>query len=130
MLDDEGLACLAGLSNLEELDLSYTAAGDRGMASLAHLVQLRKLVLSRAGIRHLPSGQMDFSSVIGDEALTHLAGLTRLEYLDLSLTDVTDEGLVHLEPLANLRTVRHSDTRVTATGIQRLQAVLPNVEFK
>jgi hypothetical protein len=50
----------------------------------------------------------------------HLAGLSRLRHLDLSMTAVTDRGLEALRGLPALESVNLSWTRVTDAGIRHL----------
>jgi hypothetical protein len=47
---------------------------------------------------------------VSDDSLAHLAGCSRLEWLDLSFTTVTPRGLAHLQPLRGLQ-------RLTLVGV-------------
>ena len=60
-----------------------------------------------------------------DAGLTHLAGLTKLTYLNLRLTHITDAGLAHLNGLTNLSALDLSATQVTSAGVTELRRVLP-----
>jgi hypothetical protein len=55
-----------------------------------------------------------------------LAGLERLESLDLSGAPVTDRGVVHLERLRSLTFVNLNGTQVAAAGFRRLKQALPD----
>ncbi len=68
-MDDDGLAYVGKLADLEELYLSNTEVTDRGLAQLKNLKHLKTLVLS--------------NTQITDEGLKHLGGLTNLRRLDL-----------------------------------------------
>ena len=58
--------------------------------------------------------------------LAHLTGLTALEVLELSGTQVTDAGLAHLTGLTALEILYLDDTQVTDVGVAELQQALPN----
>lgn len=66
------------------------------------------------------------SKPVGDAELELLEGLTALEDLDLSGTDVTDAGLVHLSDLENLRSLNLADglmkpSNLTDEGLQHFK---------
>src|SRR5437588_425570 len=75
--------------NLESLDMSYSTFGDRSMASLAGMHNLRRLYLR--------------DTTVTDEALKNIAGLTKLEELDLYGVRITDRGIAYLKDLKELR---------------------------
>jgi hypothetical protein len=62
------------------------------------------------------TGQTSFD----DEALAKLAGLPRLQILDLSGADVDDAGLAHLSGLTELKKLNLSLTSVTGAGLAHL----------
>lgn len=110
----DGLAPLAHLKQLVELDLSGTQLRDEHLQHLPALTKLQQLQLVHTHIT--------------DSGLAHLAKLTRLELLDLSATPVSDAGVKHLIGLEHLRTIRLHATGVTSAGAAQLQAVLPDCE--
>ena len=55
----------------------------------------------------------------------HLKGLTNLEGLNLSNTQVTDTGLQHLKGLTNLTDLTLRQTQVTDAGVAELEKALP-----
>lgn len=61
---------------------------------------------------------------IADTDLVHLKGLTNLQYLDLTHTQVTDAGLGHLKELANLKGLRLWHTEVSDAGLARRSLML------
>ena len=67
---------------------------------------------------------------MGDKGVALLAGLQRLEYLNLYRTAVTDEGLGPLTSLKRLRALYVWETGVTPAGISRLQAALPRLTIE
>jgi hypothetical protein len=66
---------------------------------------------------------------VGDAGLKHLAGLKKLNDLNLSHTPVTDQGLEQLKGLTNLKELHLSFTRVTADGVKALQKALPKCKI-
>ena len=106
-IDDDGLGVVAGLDRLECLDLCWTKIGDSGLAHLAKLASLRELQLvhtdvTDAGLVQLSRLQrleclsLD-ATLISDRGIGHLARLTRLRQLSLRGTDVTDAGVAELQ---------------------------------
>ncbi len=80
-----------------------------GLAALDRQVDLTSLRLC------------DLTSRVGDDDLRHIAGLTRLESLWLTLDRLTDAGLVHLAGLSNLTELRFGRTQeLTGTGFRHL----------
>ena len=57
--------------------------------------------------------------------LIQLKKLTKLEYLNLSYTEVTDAGLVHLEGLTKLSWLWLQGTKVSEDAVKKLQQALP-----
>jgi Leucine-rich repeat (LRR) protein len=93
---DEGLRHLAGLEALEVLHLNRTLVSDAGLAFIGKLKNLRALFINDETVF---SGE---KKRISDAGLAHLAGLDKLEILDLDGCLVGDAGLAHLSGL-NLR---------------------------
>jgi hypothetical protein len=91
MITDAGLASLAPLTGLQQLDLSRCwNITDVGLASLAPLTGLQQLGLSECDET--------------DAGLASLAPLTGLQQLDLSVCGgITDTGLASLAPLTGLQ---------------------------
>lgn len=132
-----GLAHLKKLPGLEELDLSECSRlSDDGLAPLAGITQLTRLNLWRvpitdAGVAHLAGlTKMQWLNVdntqLTDTGLEHLKGMAQLTFLHLGSTAVSDAGLKHLEHLTSLKDLKVSRTAVTADGVEQLQKKLPN----
>jgi hypothetical protein len=86
------VALLAGLTELQELDLGDVCYTDAGLVHLAGLTKLQTLRLTRA-------------RQVTDAGLVHLAGLTKLQTLRLTCArQVTDAGLVHHRDTETRRT--------------------------
>jgi hypothetical protein len=103
---------------LDEVD----PASDEVPGCLMELPRLRKLMILHRGLT--------------DRALANLAGLTRLEELDVSPTPglrapgqeiLTDDGLSYLRALESLRKLCYCEARVTDAGMRHLEA-LHNLE--
>lgn len=88
-ITDEGLSVVAGLEQLENLELGYSRVTDRGLKYLAGLKKLKILELSGCNIT--------------DEGLRQLAGNTNLRWLLLANTRITGDGLEHLTGLTKLK---------------------------
>lgn len=115
-IGDEGLRHLAGLSNLEELELyGHSHISDAGLAHLAGLTKLKWLNLD--------------GSRVTDAGLVHLRGLTNLTRLYLSGTKVTDEGMAELTRHQHLEDLDISRTAVTEAGIHKLKT-LPKLNWQ
>jgi hypothetical protein len=112
-ISDVGLAALQGLTNLEDLNLSYTRVTDMGLVNLGGLEKLRSLHLAHCDI--------------SNKGIEQIINLKTLEVLDIAGTRVTDEGLACLRGLPKLKVLLIYDSRVTPQGIQKLKAAFPKV---
>jgi len=115
-LRDGDLACLCGLTGLEELDLGGSGIGDEGLAHLACLTKLKRL--------HVGGG-----NALTDAGLDHLAGLHRLEHLDIGVSRITTEGLECLYPLKTLQILHiRSVVSIGSRAVVRLGTELPHLQ--
>tara|TARA_Y100001934_G_C11848859_1_gene538654 strand:+ start:59 stop:601 length:543 start_codon:yes stop_codon:yes gene_type:complete len=105
-LTDAGLADVAKLGNVVELNLRDTKITSAGLVHLKGLSKLTRLHLER--------------TKVGDEGMANLAGLARLEYLNLYGTKISDKSLNHLAGLKKLRQLYVWQTDVTDDGIAEL----------
>jgi len=94
-ITDAGVAALAGLTALEELDLQGGPVSDAGVAALKPLKQLRTLYL--AGNRE------DGASRITDASIETLLGFAKLQYLGVQNTWMTADGVRRLVELPALK---------------------------
>jgi F-box/leucine-rich repeat protein 14 len=101
-LGDDDLAVLTKLPHLQWLNLRGINAfkGTLSDDGLRHLSQLTRL-------RHL---NLSANTRLTDASLPPLKNLHRLEWLDLSMTNVTDDGIGHLQSLPVLRRLRVPST--------------------
>lgn len=97
---------VAGLADLQQLNLRNTHITTQGLRHLAHLESLEMLYLS--------------GTKITDEGLGHLSRLTKLWLLDIGNNKITDKGLVHLRSLRKLNTLWLNDTNITDAGLVQL----------
>ncbi|MBX9878033.1 MAG: hypothetical protein K2Y22_06195 [Candidatus Obscuribacterales bacterium] len=112
-VSDAGLVHLSGLTDLKTLTLTGTAITDRGLASLSSLTKLEKLYL------------YNVENTITDAWLSHIAGFTRLQELDVSHCDshkseITDAGLAYLSGLSNLAVLRICGAKITDAGLAHI----------
>jgi hypothetical protein len=136
-VDDDAMACLAGLRNLVELKLhggrfsrAYRNVTGAGVAHLEKLTKLQRLEMTAmngtdydlhtlTSLRRLILAGTTFS----DKDMEGLAKLTDLEELNLSGTSITDEGMKHLAGLKKLHTLRLNGGPITDTGMKSLHGL-------
>ena len=111
-LNNEGLACIAGLTTLRRLSLSRChRLSDRGMASLKPLRSLQSLDLWGCGN-------------IRDVGVAHLTGLLALQSLNLGQTGMERASLASLSALQKLALPSDSPiTQKELSALSRLQAL-------
>ncbi|MFC1760758.1 sigma-70 family RNA polymerase sigma factor [Planctomycetota bacterium] len=115
-LRDSDLACLSGLTELEDLSLVGSGMTDTGLAHLAPLTNLKYLQLS---------GGPDLT----DDGLRHLARMRRLDSLTILDCRITERGLRHLYPQKTLHIIRlHSPLPISDQAIVRLRTELPHLQ--
>ena len=145
-IDDQGLASVKGATQLVSMSFfGSRGISDKGVAHFQELKNLRFLDLRNekftatepkapritdAGLRHLAGlTKLEYLNLQGqhitDEGLKHLSGMTNLQSLALSFSGITDEGMKHLEGLQKLRSLHLYGTGVTPEGRAALKAKLP-----
>ena len=113
LITDEGLAVVADMKELENLNLSYTSITSNGLRHVSKLGKLKILDLAGCDIR--------------DDGLTNLAGLTNLQWLILSGSNVTDRGLARLTGLKKLKLLKLDRTRVDKDAKRTLENLTPGL---
>jgi Leucine-rich repeat (LRR) protein len=138
-LTDAGLADLAELTTLTQLDLSYTKITDASLPVLKRLVNLESLDLSNTKIKGVGIGDWkDLKHLrrltlnntrIGDAAAKEIAEITSLMALHLTNTKITDEALGYFARLKDLGYLDVGETEVTHAAMGELKKVLPHLEI-
>jgi hypothetical protein len=101
-----GLHVLAGLHDLEGVNLWASAATDAALEQMGPQPKLRTLALDETKIT--------------DQAMTYIASLTALEDLRLDGQPISDAGIGQLHPLKNLRKLSLGGTALTDAGLPHL----------
>lgn len=127
----------AYLAGREDIDLSYSRAGDAEVARVAVSPSLRTIrlegsLVTTAGLHALsanPGLRTVFVShtALTDEGLAALATAPGLEQLTASDTGVTNRGLVHLRAARKLWSVNLDRTAVTRGGVADLRKLRPDL---
>jgi len=99
------------------ITIHNSAINDDALELFEHLEGLRELSL--LGCKN-----------VTDDGVAHLKGLTSLNKLALSGTQVSDDGLKYLVDMKNLEILMLQQTNVTDEGVAELQAALPDCEIK
>ena len=132
-ITDAGLRHLRGMTQLVVLAVPQTAVTDAGMADIAPLTDLERLILHNTqigdaglarlqGLTKLRSLEV-YNTPLTDTALETIAGFTALELLQLTGTRVTDVGISRLAPLKQLRHLSVSGTGVSDAALSAIVAV-------
>lgn len=111
-LTDAGLAHLAGLTRLTELDVSEHLLTDAGLVHLAGLTELEVLNLS------------DNEGIVGP-GLEHLKHLPKLRRLDLGSTGLTTAAVPLLRQFSQLESLDLFGTKIGERGLNTLRNALP-----
>ncbi len=124
---DAGLTRLAGLPELEALELNGSTITDAGLAQISRLNQLQGLSLDSTqitdtGLAHLAERiqlhRLGLNNTkVTNAGLSHLRGLTHLQCLELDGTKITDEGLAHIAGLTQLYWLWLANTQITDGGL-------------
>ncbi|UCD51842.1 MAG: sigma-70 family RNA polymerase sigma factor [Phycisphaerales bacterium] len=115
-LRDSDLACLSGLTELEDLNLVGRGLTDAGLAHLARLTKLKHLQLSGG-------------PKVTDTSLRHLARMRRLDSLMIHDCRIGEHGLTYLHPLKTLHIIRlRSSVPISDQAVFRLRTELPHLQ--
>jgi internalin A len=137
MLTDLNIESVAGLTQLEVLNMGGAIVSDVGMKALERLVNLHTLDLSRmeitaggiAPLTKLPKLRrlnLWQSTRIDDAAARYVVEMKRLEILDLAETIVTDAILDPLEKMTQLKMLFLDGTKVTPGRVERFRKARPD----
>jgi Leucine-rich repeat (LRR) protein len=136
-ISDEGLAKLASLQHLNDLDLGYTTLTGAGFAKVK-FTSLKKLTfrgcdqLTVDGFKQIVKCQnlekLDlYESNIDDPFLQEIAKLPKLKTLWADHTRLTNAGLPYLNNMTQLRSFTLDKTAITREGMQQLWKHLPDL---
>ena len=104
LVDDETLQLLPGFPCLKKLRLSRNQITDIGLRSLSVITGLTELDLSE-------------NSLLSDDGMVHLSGLSVLQKLNLWRVPIGDAGVRHLAPLVSLVWLNLDNTMLTNDGL-------------
>jgi|GEM_PF-2533715 len=107
---DRGLAALVAGKKLRRANVGITPVGDDGAKALAACPDLIDLTLTKTAVT--------------DAGLAHLASAKKLIWLHLNDTAITDASLKHLEGLRALRQLSLRNTPVTEPALKALKLKL------
>jgi hypothetical protein len=128
----EGIASLAGLPSLIEMEIHSAELTGDGLKHLAPLRHLKRLRLKGgsftdndlrflAPLKDLESLEIVATNIDGT-GFRHLAGLSKLTDVCLEGRNVTDEAVPYLARLPSLKSVMIYGTRVTAAGLEEFRS--------
>jgi len=101
----------------------YSAEPDKGQeAAIAAIRKLEGRVILD-GNKAVVNVNFTRLSPDTDAGLQHVKGLTRLEHLDVAVTNVSDAGLEHVKGLKSLASLSLSNTKVTDTRLGHLKGM-------
>lgn len=119
-INDEALKELKPFRDLRELDLSLTSVSDAG---LKHLTSLKKL--SNFTLLYSEGFAGPKITNVGLKAISEMAQLRRLNLVG---ANIDDAGINDLKRLSNLKKLTLVGSRISADGLKQLQLALPDCE--
>lgn len=124
--NDEGMAAVGKLTQLENFRTWHTYQTEAGNESLKSLTNLKSLYLGQR-LRHY-GGESNAHSLT-DRTLDIVAQLKSLDTLTLSEQRFSADALAKLKALPNLKRLELTQVDVPAAEIDRVRAALTNVEI-
>ncbi len=130
-LTGDEIKCLGSCSRLRELMMVSSVMTDECLAALAHDTMLESLYsykpkITDAGVKHLATLnglkklQLLRAPELTDASLAHIRGLTKLEEINLSGTNITGSGVAHLTGMTGLRSLMISSSPLTDEGLANI----------
>lgn len=137
---DRDLVHIAGLTDLEDLDIQDAPVNDAGLVHLSKLHKLRRLNLLKtspagkitgAGMVHLRNlkslEELTIPRGVSDAGVEQLAALDSLKKVNLWGDGVTDKSMSVLAQMKSLENLEISSRTVTDAGIEKL-AQCPHIK--
>ncbi len=118
---DDGIEALNGLTNLKMLVLVDIKVSDASMTHIAKFKELRWLSLQSESMTG--AWLADTGVAVTDTGFAELAGLTKLEHLDLWNLGISDAGLDALQEMNRLESVTFARMKITDAGLKRLEGI-------
>ena len=134
-----GLKALAACRELDRFEWQFQPISAAALEELSQLPKLESLLFNSSVFteRHaMAVGKLKLrnlqihSSRVDDSMVRHLAGMERLETLDITHNPITDQGLAELKKVTTLKKLQLQGTRVTAAGVADFQSSLPNCDVQ
>jgi metallo-beta-lactamase class B len=123
--NDEGMAAVGRLTQLENFRTWHTYQTEAGNASLKALTNLTSLYLGQRLRRY--GGQSNAHSLT-DATIDNLLGLKQLDTLTLGEQRFSADALAKLQALPNLKKLELTMVDVPAAEIEKVKAALPKVQ--
>ena len=120
--DAAGLAYLDNLRDLESLEI-YPAVGSRTATGCpARRMGINAQMQHLEGLTQLQAVFLSYTDVNND-GLRHLRGLSRISMLSLDCTQITDEGLAYLVGMKHMRYLDLTGTAIRGPGLAHLSGM-------
>ena len=115
-IDDDAMALFPRFTDLTLLHLGWNQTWQGpGLENLKQIPSLRQLYLD--------------SSAVNDRSLGHLAGTTQIRGLSLRKTGLGDDSVETIVTLTGLEWLNLTETNFTTAGVERLKALMPQVDI-
>lgn len=134
-IGDDGLAHLAGLTELESLGVAGNTIRGPGLLALRESTKLKELDLTESsltdgGMEHVAAFRELTTLHLGSTSISnlgidHLRGLTQLKELSLSETSISEGAFPVLEQMKQLATLALFHSTISDAAIAKLRAALP-----
>jgi metallo-beta-lactamase class B len=123
--NDEGMAAVGKLTQLESFRTWHTYQTEAGNESLKRLTNLKSLHLGQRLRRY---GGASNAHSLTDRTLDIVADLVSLETLTLAEQKFSVEALAKLKSLPKLKQLDLTQVDITETDVERVRAALPRVK--
>lgn len=118
-VSDESLRTLAGMKDLQELDLNWTSVSDAGIAHLTKLPNLKTIMIMKS---HPPLSKTYCNpSQLTGQSIEHLAKTPSLEKVIFWGAELSDADLAKMKSCPNLKEFWLIDCRLSNQSISGLQ---------